>query len=62
MVFAKWTIWKQLKKFQFPKTVEAGKSMNLNNEEFVNLVETKDKDTRILNDTIPPPSSHGHHS
>jgi hypothetical protein len=36
--------------------------MNLSNEKFANLVKTEDKDTRILNDTMPPPSRCGHHS
>ncbi len=36
--------------------------MNLSNEKFASLVKTQDKDTWILNDTMPPPLNHGHHS
>jgi hypothetical protein len=48
-----------LKKFLTPKIIEARKSMNLSNEKFANLAKIKDKDTRILNNTMPP-SNYGH--
>jgi hypothetical protein len=44
VVFAKWMIQEQMRRFQSAEAIEAKKSVNLSNEEFVDLGEAKDKD------------------
>ncbi len=44
VVFAKWMIQEQMRRFQSIKAIEARKFVNLSNEEFADLGEAKDKD------------------